>query len=113
MTAVKVALKGPYTLNNETIDSVVTRTSPGVYVLASAGSNRAKRVGRSDTDVRARLKSYVGHYARFWFAYASSPKDAFENECHLWHDLKPPDNVIHPDRPNGSGWKCPVCTIFD
>jgi hypothetical protein len=113
MTPLSVALNGPYTLDNQTIASTVTRTSPGVYVLASAGSNQAKRVGRSDTDVRARLRSYVGQYARFWFAYASSPKDAFHKECYLWHDLKPSHNVIHPDRPNGSAWKCPVCTIFD
>jgi hypothetical protein len=113
MTTLTVAVQGPYTLDSKTVDSTVTRTSPGVYVLAGAASNVAKRVGRSDTDVRTRLKSYVGKYHRFWFAYASSPKDAFEKECHLWHDLKPTDNVIHPDRPIGSGWRCPVCKIFD
>jgi excinuclease UvrABC nuclease subunit len=113
LTTLTVAVHGPYSLDSGTIDSVVTGTSPGVYVLADAASNVARRVGRSDMDVRARLKTYVGKYHRFWFAYAGSPKEAFEKECHLWHDLKPADNIIHPDRPSGCGWRCPVCPIFN
>jgi len=113
MTTLAVAVWGPFTLDGPTIDAAVILTSPGVYVLATGMTNRARRTGRSDVDVRGRLKWYLGKYHRFWFSYASSPKDAFEKECYLWHDLSPTDNIIHPDRPNGSGWRCPVCTIFN
>lgn len=45
----------------------------------------------------------------------TSAKAAFEKECHNYHDFggkEKLDNTIHPDRPAGSGWKCPCCKIF-
>ena len=44
------------------------------------------------------------------FSYASCPKAAFEKKCKNYHDLgesEKLDNKSHPDRPTGSGWKCP------
>ena len=70
-------------------------------------------VGRSDKDVNGRLHDHVGSYKRFRFEYYGSAKASFEKECHLYHDFKPSDNKIHPDRPNGRDWECPVCKIFD
>ncbi len=107
-------LKGPYTLDNETIDRVVTRTSPGAYALGSVRNNTfyVRYVGRSDNDINARLKGWVGKYPKFKYEYYNSPKAAFEKECNLWHDFKPPDNDRHPQRPNGTNWKCPRCDIF-
>lgn len=113
MVTLKVAVNGPFKLDSQILNAVVTRTSAGAYVLVNVYDTKAQRVGRSDSDVNDRLHNWIGKYGRFFFAYASSRKDAFEKECHLYHDLTPPDNVIHPDRPNGSGWKCPRCYIFD
>jgi len=113
-------LKGPYPLTKEEIDHVVTRISPGAYALGEV-RNRIfyiSYVGRSDDDINSRLKDWVGKkYKSFKFDYFSSPKAAFEKECKLWHDFGGPrgslDNKKHPDRPERTNWKCPVCSIFD
>jgi len=113
-----LGMNGPYKLNTETIEEKVTRTSPGNYALGSKndeGTFIVGYVGRSDSDVRNRLKSWVGNTTRplFKFSYATSPKAAFEKECENYHDFDPPGNNSHPDRPNGTNWSCPRCDIFD
>ena len=112
-------LRGPFTLSNTSIDKEVTRTSPGAYALgqndASGATFHINYVGRSDGDVNARLKQHVGKYKQFKYEYYSSPRAAFEKECHLWHDFgaPPTDNAVHPARPANSGWSCPRCNVFD
>ena len=112
-------LGASYILTSKEVDSVVTKTSAGVYALGKRKKKAKKTVftieyvGRSDSDVNGRLKKHVGNYERFKFGYCESPKAAFEKECHLYHDFTPPDNKKHPDRPDGSKWKCPRCKVFD
>ena len=113
------SLSGVEVLTNEKIDEVVTRTSPGVYALdrIPGGGFHVNYVGRSDDDLNERLESWVGSkYKWFEFDYATSRKDAFEKECELWHDFGGPkgklDNEKHPERPNGTNWKCPKCKTF-
>ena len=79
-------------LTNEKIDSLVTQTKPGVYALdkTTGGGFQVCYVGRADTDLNRRLKDWVGKYKYFKFEYATSPKDAFEKECELWHDFGGP-----------------------
>ena len=97
------------------IDVNVAHTSPGAYALGRASNDTfyVDYVGRADVDVAARLKQWLAtkKYTHFKFEYYSSPKAAFEKECRLYHDWKPQglDNEIHPDRPNGTDWKCPIC----
>src|SRR5256885_4834725 len=100
----KMQMSKPIKLADKRINEEVTETSPGVYALdaTTAGPFTVSRIGRSDTDLNNRLHDYVGEYEYFRFAYSSSPKRAFEAECELYHDHHPPDNVIHPDRPDGS-----------
>jgi hypothetical protein len=109
------ALSGPYPLTNAGVDRNVTRKAPGVYALGETRNNTfyISYVGRSDDDVAGRLKQHIGKYPEFKFAYATSPKDAFEKECELYHDYGGQNNPNHPARPAGSGWKCPRCKIFD
>jgi hypothetical protein len=112
-----LGMKGPYDLNKDTIDQEVTRTSPGNYALGSKndkGKFHVSYVGRSDSDVNSRLKSWVGktRHPLFKFSYATSAKAAFEKECQNYHDFKPRYNDNHPDRPTGTGWKCPRCYIL-
>ena len=109
-------LRGSYSLTKEGINQSVTRTSAGAYALGVTNEENAffiSRVGRSDDDVNRRLHDYVGDYKKFKFEYYSSAKAAFEKECNLYHDFDPPDNTIHPDRPNNSTWKCPRCDVYD
>jgi hypothetical protein len=114
----ETGLQGPYALDNETIDRVVTRTSPGAYALGYIGDDGGfvpKYVGRSDNNINKRLKDWVGSkYSKFKFDYYDSPKAAFEKECNLYHDWKEQlDNEQHPDRPEDANWKCPRCNIFE
>ncbi len=114
----KLNMDGPYDLTNEKIDKVITKTSAGNYALGYVNDKTfyVKYVGRADRDVNGRLKNWVGNYKSFKFSYASSPKAAFEKECENYHDFgenKKLDNDIHPDRPDGSSWKCPRCVNFD
>lgn len=111
-------MHGPYNLTNEEIDKQVTRISPGNYALGYSKDNSfyVSYVGRSDADVNDRLKDWVGRYNQFKYSYASSPKNAFEKECHNYHDFgesEKLDNKVHPQRPTNTSWKCPVCDIFD
>jgi hypothetical protein len=115
-------MKGSYPLTTQKINEVVTRTSAGNYALGYVSNSTfyVRYVGRSDDDVRARLKSWVGknptRYKQFKFSYATSPKAAFEKECHNYHDFgerEKLDNKSHPQRPAGTSWKCPVCDIYD
>jgi len=115
-----LGMQGSYALDLSTIDQQVTKKSPGNYALGYLKDSTfyVQYVGRADIDINARLKQHVGEgYQRFKFSYATSPKAAFEKECRNYHDFGGPDgklkNKYHPDRPANSGWKCPVCPIFD
>ena len=107
-------MDGPFKLDAQTITAKVTRTSAGYYVLSQTiNPFVVQYVGRSDADVSTRLHAHVDAYKYFKFAYATSPKDAFENECKLYHAHRATlDNEIHPRRPDSTGWKCPICKIF-
>lgn len=111
-------MNGFYDLTDKEIDKQVTKTSAGNYALGHVDNNKfiVEYVGRSDNNLNERLKKWVGSYEKFKYSYASSPKSAFEKECENYHDfgeVEKLDNDIHPDRPDDSSWKCPVCDIFD
>lgn len=108
-------LQGPYELTSNSIDRTVSLNKIGAYAVSTSTQDTftVTYVGRSDSDVAGRLKKYVGtKYKRFKFDYFSTPKAAFEKECGMYHDFNPPDNEIHPDRPENSDWKCPRCKNF-
>jgi len=115
-----LGMEGPYVFSSSEIDKVVTRTSPGNYALGYTKDDDTfivQYVGRSDSDVNQELKARLASkYKKFKYSYASSPKAAFEKECHNYHDFggsEKLDNEIHPSRPADTNWKCPVCDIFD
>ena|SRR5262249_14853669 len=113
-------LHGPYDLTIENIDDVVRGKGPGAYALGNSSAQGAtfviRCVGRSDDDLNARLKKWVGRkYPQFKYRLMDSSKAAFEKECQLFHDFGETatlDNEVHPARPKGSDWKCPRCNIF-
>jgi hypothetical protein len=113
--AAKTGLSGPFRLSFDEIDAAVTRKSAGVYALGRAdalGRFCVSHVGRSDSDIRARLLDFIGSEALFKYRYCSATQTAFEKECDLFHDFSPPGNRLHPDRPKGTTWRCPRCQIF-
>lgn len=110
------ALSGSVELNDETIDAVITEGGAGVYILGPNGVNGGvyvRFVGRSDVNLRARLKQHVGMHSHFVYSYADSPLAAFQAECKLYHHYDPSENVAHPVRPRNVDWKCPRCNLFD
>ncbi|HJZ43666.1 MAG TPA: hypothetical protein VJ233_08080 [Hyphomicrobiaceae bacterium] len=111
----RTGLSGPHRLSFDAIDAAVTRTSAGVFALGHAdaqGRFCVNHVGRSDLDVRTRLLDCIGSEALFKYGYFASAQAAFEKECELFHDIKPPGNRVHPDRPRGTTWRCPRCRIY-
>jgi hypothetical protein len=83
--------------------------TPGVYVYKRNG--RVAYIGRSDSDVEAR-ESASFRAARYDLTVAIHPRtsalQAYRTECRLYHKHNPIDNSIHPRRPSGSNWRCPV-----
>lgn len=105
---------GPYNLTNEEIDRHVAKDRAGNYAFGHMSGNTfyVEYVGRSDNDLNGRIKHGVGQYKHFKFSYAFSAKAAFEKECRNWHDFGGSDsldNKIHPDKPDFTDLKCPVC----
>lgn len=105
-------LHGPHHLQQSVLDSVVTGVGPGAYALGAVNSGgvfEIRRVGRSDTDLNDRLKDHLGHYQHFKYGFFNTKLEAYQRECTMFHEFSPPDNVIHPDAPNGLFVTCPVC----
>lgn len=111
-------MNGPYYLISEEIDKHITKKSIGNYALGCIKDSRfiVRYIGRSDTDLNERLKFWIGNYEQFKFSYTSSPKQAFEEECLLYHDFGASnelDNTYHPQRPENRNWECPCCQLFE
>lgn len=108
-------LNGPFILTSNKIDETVKKVSSGVYALGRVNDKKIfiiKYVGRSDDDLNDRLHDWVGEYNHFKASYYNSVKAAFEKECSIYHDFgenEKLDNEIHPDRPDGTMLRCPIC----
>ena len=108
-------LSGPYRLTFDAIEAAVTQSSPGVFALGRAdhgGRFFVSHVGRSDADIKVRLRDFIGSDSLFKYDYFPSSEAAFLRECELFHDIRPPRSLVHPGRPKGTSWECPRCRIF-
>jgi hypothetical protein len=108
-------LYGPFPLNAAAVDDHVRYASPGVFALGNAtgAAFRIAYIGRSENNLGERIKQHVAEpEPEFKFTYAADAKTAFEYECELFHEHRPPGNPNHPARPFNSGWKCPKCKNF-
>ena len=105
-------LFGSFPLSSYSINEHVRGYGPGAYLLGYiSGSNfYVQRVGRSDSDLNSRLHDYVGKYHAFQYVFFETARDAFYKECRLYHEFDPDDNFIHPDKPTGTNYICPVCS---
>jgi hypothetical protein len=84
---------------------MVSASKKGVYILSRDGMN-AHYIGRSDSDLQQRLKSFSGEghgYNYFWFHYAATSWKAYQSELywyrHFWPYL---DNSIEPEVPSNA-----------
>lgn len=114
-----------YELSEEIINQIIEPNRIGNYAygyLNDNGSFIVKYVGRSDSDLKSRIKHGLQDrlndesckkYERFKFSYASSVKEAYDKECRNYHDFGGDEgllnNVKHPDKPAKQDYKCPIC----
>jgi hypothetical protein len=111
-------LIGSFALTNSEIDKNVERRI-GSYALGYLNDENTfivNYVGRSDRDLNGRLKDWVGDYKRFKYRHYDTKKAAFEKECQMFHDFggtKSLDNDVHPARPEGTNYDCPVSSCND
>jgi hypothetical protein len=106
-----MAIKGPFLLNERTVKYVLTRTSPGVFLLYTLQAGPPRYAGSSEDDIRAKILKWVGRSYRFFkFDYCPSAEAAFYQLCELYHTHKKTlDNARHPEALAGSSWRCPLC----
>jgi hypothetical protein len=110
-----------YLFTGQWIDELVAEGYAGYYILGNASGEvfEPRCIGRSDSDVHHELEaqeserreSAYHNYKYFKFGLAKSAQAAFEMECQLYHQLGSSDlldNKVHPVRPKGALWKCPV-----
>jgi len=84
-------------LTDENVNKL--RSDPGAYILgyASGGTTYSAYVGRSDDDLKGRLRAHLPRNEtnscitrkgchQFWHQYAQSALEAYEVECRTYHD---------------------------
>ena len=94
-----MCLRGPFLL--QLVDLFVGPGEVGVYVLSRDGKN-ADYVGRSDENLRSRIKSSAAEgrgYHYFWYQSAGNPWEAYKLEQELYLLYHPKDNSIEPAAP--------------
>jgi hypothetical protein len=109
-------LYGPFPLTETGIEANVRAESPGVYALGFERKSLfiVTYVGRDDADVKRALKTHVaGPYQQFKLAHARSGRDAYLQECELYHDYAGLDNDRHPSPPKGLDLQCERCRPTD
>lgn len=113
-----------YDLTYDEIDRLVADGRMGNYALGylnKRGAFIVRYVGRSDSDLKERIKHGITdmetnqslRYERFKFSYADTIEDAYNKECQNYHDFGGAEgclvNKVHPAKPDGYKGKCPVC----
>ena len=115
---VDLDMQGLYALNNNEVRRRVEANRKGNYAFCAYkddGLLYIFYVGRSDADLQAEIIARSADFPQlthFMFSYALSAKAAYEKECKNYHDCGGSINLlnkIHPDRPNGASYHCPVC----
>jgi len=113
-----------YDLTYDEIDRLVAKGRKGNYAygyLDERGIFIVRYVGRSDTDLKERIKHGITdmetdptcRYERFKFSYAETVQEAYEKECQNYHDFGGAEGFLlnkrHPDKPEGYTVSCPIC----
>ena len=113
-----------YDLTYDEIDKLVAEGRKGNYAfgyLDEHGVFIVRYVGRSDSDLRERIKHGITdmetdpscHYERFKFSYAETVKEAYTKECQNYHDFGGPEGYLvnknHPAKPKEYSGCCPIC----
>ena len=97
------------------VDNSVDWSSASVFVLGGVRKSadgklqfQIRKVSHVDGDLGKELRKYIGKYSGFRFKFFRSTRYAFDKECQIYHQLKPVDNIKHPDRPINTKFLCSV-----
>ncbi len=110
-------LDGPYNYDKAVISEVIPDNAIGNYILGDSnedGDLLVKYIGRSDSNLKARIGHDIGKYKQFYYSVAETPREAYDQECLMWHlyggEEGYLDNDIHPDKPTGDpSAECFLC----
>jgi len=118
---VSLEMRGPCELTDEIVKNEVKQNIPGNYALGyldDEDSFVVCYVGRSDDNLLEKLRNWVGaisRYTHFEYSRADSAEEAYEKECHNYHDFGGSDNLYnsnHPYRKDKTDWTCPRCSFY-
>ena len=113
-----------HNLTYDEIDRLVLENSIENYAygyLNDKGVFIVCYIGRSDTDLKERIKHGIEYmkanpncrYERFKFSYADSIQEAYEKECQNYHDFGGEEGYLrnkeHPAKPDRYEGTCPIC----
>lgn len=112
-------LSKPFPLDPATVERIIKLKAAGNFALGKlndSGEFVAEYVGWSGSDIKSEIVAMLNSgYTAFEYSYALTPKDAFERDCRIFHDLGGDiilDNKEHPARPERVKWRCPLCDIY-
>ena len=108
-------------LDHSTVCGLVPEKMSGFYRLGNLEGSKfcVGYVGRSDYDLRARLRQHADTGKFCFFDFKVTDKyEAFLLECREWHILNTASddvltNINHPAAPKGKPFICPYCFRVD
>jgi hypothetical protein len=106
-----------YLIDQPILAAKIPPRSRGAYVLGKyvGGEFSPLYVGRSDSCLLTRIltHNYRNLATHVAWRIRSSQRDAFHQECALYHTYEEEPwflNKVHPASPKGSGLICPFCS---
>ena len=113
-------MEGPFQLDENVIDAVITQTTPAVYLIrrieeTEAYAHYKARIERDDDGtLKDKLKQWIGSdYRVFCFEYVQDINTAFYRQCILWHEMGGAANELdewHPEPNEECAILCPICS---
>jgi hypothetical protein len=106
---------GPYPFSMDNLRRAIAANQLGNYALGYMKDSTfyPTYVGRSDIDLQAEIAARLppaSTHTHFKFGYAPNAREAFTLECQNYHEfIDELENEIHPDKPEGENYACPVC----
>ena len=104
-------LLGPCALAVEEIEKVVGADGAGVFALGYVDQSQrfvVQSIG-SSSGLGGQLKQCIGFSSHFKYRRFPTLERAFLKECELYHQFRLQGTMLHPQRPQGTNWQCPVC----
>ena len=113
----EIKMKGPFEFSFKKVMSEVPKNSPGNFLLGYVyipDKNFNVLYTGYAKNLQAELKKHLHSFSHFNFLVTDTLKEAYENECRLYHAIHGSTFLLnkgHPLPPEGKKWGCAVCKI--